>query len=267
MDIQNYLIGENEKPLDRSVENGGFTSIFRTIGCVGDSLSSGEFEAYDAESGHRAFPDMMEYSWGQFVARAAGCKVYNFSRGGMTAKEYMESFADQRDFWNADKLCQAYIIALGINDLFGLHQAVGDVSDIDPEHPENNKDTFCGWYARIIQRLKQLQPHAKFFLMTIPRENIEEKDVIFEKHANLMHQLAEYFPYTYVLDLFRYAPVYDEAFKKRFYLGDGHMNPMGYRLTADMVMRYIDYHVRSDYAAFAQVGFIGTEYHNSLAKW
>ena len=35
---------ENEKPLENLVTDGGFTGIFRTIGCIGDSLSSGEFE-------------------------------------------------------------------------------------------------------------------------------------------------------------------------------------------------------------------------------
>ena len=41
------LFNKNEKPLDNLVTNGGFTGIFRTIACVGDSLSSGEFESID----------------------------------------------------------------------------------------------------------------------------------------------------------------------------------------------------------------------------
>ena len=47
--IQEMLGGENEKPLDRLVTDGGFCGILRTIGCVGDSLSSGEFEARNEE--------------------------------------------------------------------------------------------------------------------------------------------------------------------------------------------------------------------------
>ena len=62
------------------------TADTRTVACIGDSLSSGEFEAA-AEKGS-SYPDMYEYSWGQFMARMCGCKVYNMSRGGMTAKEY-----------------------------------------------------------------------------------------------------------------------------------------------------------------------------------
>ena len=45
MNIGKYIKNHDEKPLDNIVSDGGFCSIFRTIGCVGDSLSSGEFES------------------------------------------------------------------------------------------------------------------------------------------------------------------------------------------------------------------------------
>lgn len=44
IDSNNYLLEENEKPLDIIKSYGGFTSIFRTIDCIGESLSSGEFQ-------------------------------------------------------------------------------------------------------------------------------------------------------------------------------------------------------------------------------
>ena len=47
MDIRQFLADPEEKPLDRMVTDGGFASIFRTVACVGDSLSSGEFESLD----------------------------------------------------------------------------------------------------------------------------------------------------------------------------------------------------------------------------
>ena len=93
--MKNYRLcaPADEKPLENWVTDGGYTSIFRTIACVGDSLSSGEFETLDGDTGARHFYDMFEYSWGQFMARMAGLTVYNFSRGGMTASEYCESYA------------------------------------------------------------------------------------------------------------------------------------------------------------------------------
>lgn len=38
IDSNNYLLKENEKPLDIIKSDGGFTSIFRTIACIGDKL-------------------------------------------------------------------------------------------------------------------------------------------------------------------------------------------------------------------------------------
>lgn len=266
MDIKDYYLSEDEKPLDKIVRDGGFTSIFRNIACIGDSLSSGEFESTDESGTVKGYHDMFEHSWGQHMARKAGCNVYNFSKGGMTAKCYMENFAEEQDFWNTDKLCEAYIIALGVNDLFGFKQPIGDISDINHDDYNLNTDTFCGWYARIIQRYKQLQPKAKFFLVTMPRGDGEEGNAVCAAHAELLYKLAETFDYTYVIDLFKYAPVYGSSFKKAFYLG-GHLNAAGYKLTADMIMSYIDYIVRSDFEAFAQVGFIGKECHNYTAKW
>ena len=52
------LVRENEKPLDTVSENGGYTAIFRTIACIGDSLSSGEFES-DAGNGKSNYHDKM----------------------------------------------------------------------------------------------------------------------------------------------------------------------------------------------------------------
>ena len=97
MNIQAYMGDRNERPLDRMITGGGFASLFRTFACVGDSLASGEFETLD-EAGNKSYHDLFEHSWGQYMARAMGSKAYNFSRGGMTAKVYMDSFAEEMDF-------------------------------------------------------------------------------------------------------------------------------------------------------------------------
>ena len=132
MDMRRYYANPGEMPLDNIKPDGGFTSIFRTIACIGDSLSSGEFESL-TEDGQRGYHDLFAYSWGQYIARAAGCKVYNFSRGGMTASEYCDSFAASKDFWNPAYASQAYIVALGVNDLMGQNQVLGTTADICPE--------------------------------------------------------------------------------------------------------------------------------------
>ncbi len=261
MDLQSIFHNESEKPLERLIENGGYTAIFRTICCIGDSLSSGEFEAMGSD-GQRSYHDMFEYSWGQYMARTCGSKVYNFSRGGMTAKEYCDSFADANGFWNAAYASQAYILALGVNDILGQNMEIGNIGDVDFADWHNNKKNFIGYYSEIIQRMKAMQPRAKFFLVTMPREDKDTEEWTRRKqeHRKVLYDLAAKFDNTYVIDLQEYAPVYDKEFKEKFYLL-GHMNPMGYLFTAQVIASYIDYIIRHNMKDFFEVGYIGTELH------
>ena len=244
-------------PLETLVQDGGFVGIFRTIGCIGDSLSSGEFESMD-ENGNKGYHDYFEYSWGQCIARMCGSTCFNFSRGGMTAKEYCQSFADNMRFWDPQYACQCYIIALGVNDIHNQDMEIGTTDDICRDDYTKNADTFTGWYAHIIQRLKAIQPRAKFFLMTMPRETSRRNQEKSQAHRKALYNLADYFDNTYIIDLYEYAPVYDDEFKKKFYMG-GHLNPMGYVLTAHMTASYIDYIIRHNPKDFKEVGYIGTE--------
>ncbi len=255
----------DELPVDNIIEGAGLCGILRTIGCIGDSLSSGEYETIDSE-GKKHYYDFYDYSWGQFLARSTGTTVYNFSRGGMSAKEYMETFADEKDFWNPELKCKAYIIALGVNDLLNAKQKVGSLSDICKEDYRRNAGTFAGYYAAIVQRLKEIAPDAKFFFMTMPEErNRLELQSLKDAHAKLMYDFAEFFDNSYVLDFKQYAPVYDEDFKKKFFLNN-HMNAAGYALTAKFAISYIDYIIRHNIEDFAEIGLVNTPYKNHKIK-
>lgn len=257
MDWEKELYSENEKPLDRLVDGYSNTSIFRKIAFIGDSLSSGEFETRD-ENGNAGYHDLYEYSWGQYIARKNGLTAYNFSRGGMTAKWYLNDFAEENDLWNKDKACQAYVMALGVNDVINQGMEVGSIEDINTNDCKNNKTTFIGYYAQIISRYKEISPDAKFFLVTVPKGRPDDKSERVDGVNRAVYALAEYFENTYVIDLHKYGPVYDEKFRKHFYLY-GHLNPSGYILTARMVDSYIDYIVRHNPDDFRNVGFINTE--------
>ena len=258
MDWKKEYLPENEKPLDRLVNGYSNTAIFRTIGFVGDSMSSGEFESRN-DKGEPGYHDMFEYSWGQFIARQNGLKAYNFSRGGMTAKEYVDSFADANRFWDPAKACQAYVIALGVNDMYGKQVPLGSLDDIDFDDWHNNKPTFAGYYATIVARLKAIQPRAKFFFVTVPGGN-EEHNQLFQPVADFLTALAERIDGAYVIDLMKYAPAHDDEMRDYFYLY-GHMNPQGYLLIARLVDSYIDYIIRHNHKDFEAVPFIGTDLH------
>ncbi|MCQ2456869.1 MAG: SGNH/GDSL hydrolase family protein [Clostridia bacterium] len=259
----------NEKPLENPVRDGGFCKIFRSIACIGDSLSSGEFES-TYKDGSTGYHDMFDYSWGQFIARDCNSKVYNFSQGGMTARAYCDSFAEEKGFWGEDKKAQAYIIALGVNDVSCvLDNAIefGDVSDIDFDEPENCKKTFIGYYGKIIAKYRKMQPRAKFFLMSTPNETDigEERRLLYGKLSECIGKISEMIKNVYVIDFWKYAPDYDAEFKRSFFLGS-HMNPMGYVFTATMVESYIDYIIRHNPDDFKEVAYIGTDLHHKDAK-
>lgn len=256
MDWNKELYNKNEKPLDKLVDGYSHTSVFRTIAFVGDSLSSGEFETRDAE-GNPGYHDLYDYSWGQYIARKNGLKAYNFSRGGMTAKEYIESFAEENGMWDQEKACQAYVIALGVNDIYNKGMEIGNLSDVDNQDYRNNKPTFAGYYGAIIQRYKEISPDAKFFFVTFPRSGSSEKEEQTHQMIDLLYSFAEHFENSYVIDLYQYGPVYDEEFKENFYMY-GHLNPNGYILTARIVDSYIDYIVRHNPKDFQTIGFVGT---------
>lgn len=268
MNIKEFYSIEGEKPLDRLVSDGGFCGIFRSICCIGDSLSSGEFEGRK-EDGSKLYYDAFDYSWGQYMARMAGTKVYNFSRGGMTAKVYMDSFAEESNFFDPEKACQAYIIALGVNDVSRVldeKMEFGEVSDVCLDDIEKCADSFAGNYGKIILRYKQISPNAKFFLMTCPRGGeAEKRSKLYDKHSELLYSFAEIFDNTYVLDLRQYAPEYDKKFRETFYL-EGHLNAAGYLLTAKMVTSYIDYIIRNNPTDFKKIGFVGSPHEEMNCK-
>lgn len=261
-DIEQYF-NENEQPLDSIPADGGFTGIFRTIACVGDSLSSGEYEIITPDNVRHYF-DIFDTSWGQYLARIAGTTVYNFSRGGMTAKEFVQGFGSAMGYWDPSKAAQAYIIALGCNDLFGLREEVGSLDDVHDDDPSQNTDNFAGWMGRLIARYKEISPDAKFFLMTMPLET-EDQDELRLAQGRLMYAFAEHYTNTYVLDFAKYMPRYDEKMHERFFM-EGHLTPAGYLLTGRLVAAYIDYIIRHNLHDFDRVGLINKEYSDSGIK-
>ena len=258
-------------PIKKFVPDGGYTSIFRTIGVIGDSLSSGEHESL--KDGKKGFHDYFEYSWGQYIARKCGLTTINFSKGGLTCKEFFEYYIKERKNPFIDEnRCQAYVIALGVNDMNHLKEyypgGFGSFDDVDWDNSDNNKMSYVGQYVRIIQRLKEFEPKCRIFVMSLPKESPLRKEETKQRKEILkfLKELTTKFPYLYLLDLWDYAPIYDKKFKRLHFCG-GHMNARGYKFTGDLVATYIDYYIRKCPDDFNQVAFIGKEVHNESVKW
>ena len=175
----------------------------------------------------------------------------------MTAKWYLDSFAESKGFFDKDKACQAYVIALGVNDIYNQNMKIGTAEDITATEFEGERP-FISYYAEIIRKYKEISPDAKFFFVTFPNEGDKRDNTKTKGMIDALYALSEHFDNSYVINLYEYGPVYDDNFCEKYFL-HGHMNPMGYILTAQLIDSYIDYIIRTNPSDFSNVGFICTE--------
>ena len=126
-------------------------------------------------------------------------------------------------------------------------------TDIDVSDYNNNAPSFVGWYAKIIQRLKTISPDAKFFLLTMPSDRGSEE------FNRAIEGIAGRLDNCYVMDFYICAPEYDDQFREKYFSG-GHMNAMGYLLTAHYIMTFVDLIIRNNPDEFKYISFAGVEY-------
>jgi len=258
-----YFNFDKVKPFENIPVSGGMTSILQKVVVVGDSLSSGETELLH-ENNQRSYHDKYESSWPQFIARDAGIKVTNYTHGGETAKNFLNVVEKYNAPYYSEEnsKANAYILALGVNDVVNCKYEVGKVEDTFDE----NSESFAHYYGTIISKYKELEPNARFFLLTMPKD-IDDDDYTKEvkrKHAELLHEFEKEVKHCFVVDFYNEVPTHDKEFKKQYYL-NGHLNAAGYRLTALLVESAIDAIIRNnmdEFRGFALIGY--PEYEEKL---
>lgn len=250
-------LSTSANPLRQIIKDGGMCRIFRKWGFIGDSLSSGEHE-YKKEDGTTGFVDMYEYSFGQQVGRICNATAINFSKGGATAKSILANYSKEL-FETEENMCQVYVIYLGTND-FGSNSTIeaGTIDDIDTEDYNNNAETFYGYYGKIIQRIREVQPKAKIFCMSTPcyTSTVSETEGTCHKAVRTICDLFG----CYFLDIYNYGEKQTSAWMAKYATG-WHLNAMGYLKYAWMITTYIDYIIRNNPTDFKEIAFIGTDYH------
>lgn len=151
MELKNIFENENEKPLDTIPEDGGYTAIF----------------LHDCLRGATAFHQVnlrriteMAAAAGTICTSIRGDSFWG-AHAEVRSIIYPAEECPQRNtatplptltatgIRNMPRQC--YIMALGVNDLLGLHQRVGSCDDINSEDPDN-RETFAYYYAKIIER-------------------------------------------------------------------------------------------------------------------
>lgn len=259
---QNNYIGDYIKsidaedyPLKELRYDGGLTTILHSLCAIGGSLASGEHE-YKVDS-QLKYIDLYDYSWVQRIAKICGNKAVNLSKGGTTTKSWLEGEFYQKVAEEAFK-CIAYIIMLGNNDT-NADYPLGDISDVHVGDEGSNGNTFYGYYSKIIARIKEVQPRAYIFPMTIQRG--WGNDDTMQKYNKAIRDIAELYDNTFLIDYYKYGVSWNtsEEFWKNNSRG-GHLVASGYQYMAYELCTYIDWIIKNNPVPFKDAAFVGTDY-------
>lgn len=242
-----------ENPLEYLRETPGYLSVFLHVGCIGDSLASGE-AVYMKSDGTTGGLDKFDFSWGQYLARMTGNTYYNWSKGGLRCDTFLSSSLATECF-DGEHLCEAYIIGLGQNEK-NKSYTIGTADDIDLDDYSNNADSYYGNYGKIISKIKEVQPKAKIFILTDPLSSVESAG-----YNDAVREIATLFDSVYLVDLYTYgSSLYTSTLMKAHKRG-GHYDAVGYYLCAMVIATYIDWLIKKYPEEFREVEFIGTDYY------
>lgn len=246
-----------DNPLSRINDCPELLSCFFNVGCIGDSLASG-VAVYKDTQGQLVVNSVNRYpySWGKYLERMTGNTYYNWSAGGLRTDTWLSS-SYATECFDGKHLCQAYIIGLGQNDNNKSQGSdIGTSADIDLSDYKNNAESFYGRYAKIIQKIKEVQPKAKIFVVTDPNDSVDANG-----YNVAIRKMAELFKFVYVLDMRKYwndAPCKILLNNQKRY---GHFNAVGYYLIAKMMMTYIDWIMQKHWEDFREIENIGTDWY------
>ena len=236
-------------PLKVIKETPGYARMFKTIGCIGDSVTKG----YVTSSSGGV--DLVDYSFPSYLEKICGNKVYNWGVSGATSKSWLEGYKGSTahiECFDGNHKCDAYIIGLGGNDGKNNDVPVGSLDDIK-ENYNDNPNTFYGNMDKIIRKIKEIQPKAKIFLTTYLIYKLSR----IPPYEEATRILATKYDNCYLLDLHLYGEKHCNDYD---YSDSHHQNALGYLKKAHMIATYIDWVVRNNKADFMNVQFISTDY-------
>lgn len=209
--------------------------LFPKIAMIGDSLSSGEivedddralgvlFGGVHPERGTvdegPACVDVYEGSWLSHICRRIGAKARHYTRGGLTAKQWLEWF---NYFMVLDKeKYPCYFIALGSNDFYSSWK-IGTPDDTIGE------ETFSGYYSEIIKSIRKVNPHAIIFCLSLYHrytERINQNGDNPQDFNRAIKDISDNYEKCYYLD---FANTSENVLESSEYERRGHYDSIGY---------------------------------------
>ena len=184
-------------PFGRKIKNfveddlGNFARIFKTIGIIGDSLSSGTVFKADG-----TFEMVYDNSWLTNLCIDTGATPTHYSTGGLDTKGWLLS--NYKTQLENDTSKQLYIIALGTNDYspsetYGL----GDITD------ESGTDSFVGYYKEIIDVIHTKSPNSIIMCLSV----YGNKNTTYQTpYSDMIKQISELYSYCFFIDFANNCP-------------------------------------------------------------
>ena len=191
------------------VSPSGYSGIgmFEKFGVIGDSYASGVIYTPGVSSDNEYYP----LSWGQILAREKGNICINYSHGGYSTYDFVNSANQHYNTYGMGKLlndisnnskCGLYLLCLGINDsnntrTFGDKTGgmayLGSSEDVNMSDYTQNVNSFWGNYGKIIQQIKEASPSSKIVLCTFKRIPTTATSEAYEVYRSAIEEIADFF--------------------------------------------------------------------------
>ena len=250
-------------------------AIFHDIGFIGDSLMSGEHVYRITDEPDRDIHyDIFMNSYGWRMCKLIGAKACNYSHGGLTTKAWWNEYIDSSSNLShgttesdgkvvdspyfVDDIHSAYVIGLGTNDAnHGVE--VGDINSDIKDNYNDNADTFIGNYAKIIQKIRELNKRVAIFCI------IYDNSVMSSKYDSAIKNIAEKFDGVFIVDFRSY--INEKNINISNYIYRGHYNTIGYQFMAFMLLNAINTIVYNNLDYFYKYGLVNTPRQSDKIIW
>ena len=173
--------------------------IFKRVGCVGDSYTSGWTYKTSISDPVRTNE---EFAWPHYLATKTGNDYVNLGASGTDVITWQSHTRGLPAAQTAGK-CQAYIIGLGINDI--AHELpVGTTADIGTDN-----ETYYGGLSKIVRELKTISPGAIIFILNRPTTDVDYQpyNVAVETLCGIYHDSYN----THFIDLLSHISMFDDV--------------------------------------------------------
>ena len=231
--------------------------------------------------------DVYDVSWGQQICRLLGASGYNFSVGGEYCKRWCIGEDNDRRWDKAQTdLKDVYTIGLGVNDRgywMGGQTSIVDypcvtayqnqsdygnltlteqeiLADVNDADYTQNANSYAGWYAGIIQRIKSVRKDAHIFCITNPQDINVSKNEWNQVIKVLVDHFNDYYgkKTIWLVDLEAYNKGVNQAWFKTYCNLNGHFSAFGYLYFGYQISTYIDWIIRHNILDFKGTALIGS---------